>query len=67
MSEKELNVTLKRSTIGCSPVQRRTVKALGLKRIDSSVTKKATPQIMGMLKKVNHLVEITELNGEKSG
>ncbi len=66
MSEKILNVTLKRSIIGCTPVQRRTVKALGLGKIDSSVTKKDTPQIRGMIKRVNHLVDVFEVTNEQS-
>ena len=65
MGQKKLNVTLRRSIIGCAPVQRKTVKALGLGKIDSSVVKDDTPEIRGMLKKVNHLVEVEEVDEGK--
>lgn len=64
MSEKKLNIKLRRSTIGCSPNQRKTVKALGLGKIDSSVIQDDTPQIRGMIEKVNHLVEVKEIDNK---
>ncbi len=41
--------------------QKRTIKALGLGRIDKSVEVELTPQIAGMIRKVNHLISVTEL------
>jgi len=41
--------------------QKLTIKALGLGRINKVVEKEATPQILGMVKKVNHLIEVTNL------
>jgi large subunit ribosomal protein L30 len=41
--------------------QKLTIKALGLGRINKVVEKEATPQILGMIKKVNHLIEVTNL------
>lgn len=64
MNEKKLNVTLRRSTIGCSPNQRKNIKALGLGKIDSSVVKKDTPQVRGMIERVKHLVEVEEVENK---
>ncbi len=50
-----------RSVIGRKPYQRKTVKALGLRRISSVVEKEATPAILGMVRAVSHLVEVEEL------
>ena len=58
--ENTIKIKLVRSTIGRSPEQRRTVKALGLRKINSIVEKEATPQILGMVKAVSHLVEVEE-------
>ena len=57
---KKLKVTLVRSIIGRNKKQKATVEALGLKRMHYSVTHTDTPQIRGMIKKVNHLVEVQE-------
>ena len=56
---QKLKITLKKSTIGSQKGQIATVKGLGLKRINSSVIREATPETLGMIKKINHLV-ITE-------
>jgi large subunit ribosomal protein L30 len=61
MSKTILKVTLKRSTIGRKPNQRKTVKALGLKKINSSVIKEARPEILGMIHTVSHLVHVEEM------
>lgn len=53
-------ITLKKSVIGSNPGQIATVKALGLKKTNSSVVKELTPQIKGMVHKVRHLVECKE-------
>ena len=45
-----------RSRIGRPKDQRRTLDALGLRKMNSVVEHNATPQIMGMVKKVSHLV-----------
>ena len=58
-----LKVTLKKGVIGCPPDQRRTVKALGLKRIGQVVQKEDRPEIRGMVFKVKHLVEVEEVTG----
>ena len=50
-----------RSAIGQSQRQKRTIQALGLGKINRIVEKEANPQILGMVNKVNHLVEVEEL------
>ena len=54
----KISVTLKSSIIGASKRQVATVKALGLGKIDSTVVHEDTPQIRGMIAKVNHLVSV---------
>ena len=55
-----INVTLKKSTIGCKKDQIATVEALGLKKIGQTVEKPDNPPIRGMVFKVKHLVEVSE-------
>jgi len=50
-----------KSTIKRPENQKRTIKALGLGKINKSVEVQLTPQIAGMIKKVSHLVAVTEL------
>ncbi|MBR4030940.1 MAG: 50S ribosomal protein L30 [Clostridia bacterium] len=56
----QLKITLTKSLIGRKKDQIATVKALGLTKIRSSVTQEATPQILGMVNKVAHLVSVEE-------
>ena len=49
-----------KSRIKCPAVQKRTLDALGLKRIGQVVEHQATPQILGMVTKVKHLVTVVE-------
>lgn len=56
---KTFEIKLKKSTIGCSQSQIKTCHALGLKKINQTVTKADTPANRGQLYKVQHLVEIT--------
>ena len=58
---EKVKVTLVKSTIGATKRQKRTVQALGLRKINSSAEHNATPQIMGMIRKVNHLVKVEEI------
>lgn len=57
----KLNIKLVRSTIGRKQDQIDTVKALGLKKLNSEVQQEDTPQIRGMITKVSHLVEVKEI------
>ncbi len=54
----KIKVTLKKSAINRSKSQKRTLEALGLKKINQVVEHEATPQIEGMVSKVAHLVEV---------
>ena len=56
----KIKVKQVRSVIGRPKRQKLTIKALGLRKINHVVEHEATPQIMGMIKKVEHLVTITE-------
>lgn len=59
MSNK-LEITLKRSVIGGTAVQRQTVEALGLKKIRQSVVLEDTASVRGMVNRVSHLLEVKE-------
>lgn len=59
---KNVEIELVRSVIGCEPNQRATVRALGLGKIGSKRTVAVSPQVSGMLRVVNHLIKIKELN-----
>ena len=56
-----LKVRQVRSLIGYKQDHKRTVRALGLKRIQDSRVHEDTPQIRGMLHKVRHLVQVEEV------
>ena len=58
---KKIKITLKRSTIGYLKNQKLTVRALGIRRLHQTVEHNDTPQIRGMINKVNHLVEVEEI------
>ncbi|HEY8463913.1 MAG TPA: 50S ribosomal protein L30 [Bacillota bacterium] len=60
VSTKNLIITLKHSAIGRSQDQKDTVKALGFKKLNQSLVKADTPVIRGMIKKIEHLVEVKE-------
>lgn len=60
--EKQLKITLTKSVIGFTDRQRETVKSLGLKKLNSSVIQKDTPDIRGKIHKVAHLLKVEELN-----
>lgn len=57
---KKIKVTQVKSIIDRSERQKRTMQALGLTKMHSTVEKEATPQILGMITKVNHLVKVEE-------
>ncbi len=56
----DLKITQVRSTIGCKPKQRGTIRALGLGKIGRTVTKPDTPEVRGMIHRVPHLVTVEE-------
>ncbi len=57
----KLRIKLVKSGIDRSERQKRTLSALGLRKLHNSVEHEATPQIKGMVHKVLHLVEVTEI------
>lgn len=48
-----------KSRINCPAVQKRTLDALGLRKMNHTVVKEDTPDVMGMVKAVHHLVKVT--------
>ena len=58
--EKKIRVTLVHSAIGYTERAKRTVYALGLRRLHQTVEHVDTPVLRGMLAKVSHLIEIEE-------
>ncbi len=54
----KIKITQIKSVIDRTERQKKTIQALGLKRINHSVELEATPAIVGMVKKVNHLVAV---------
>jgi large subunit ribosomal protein L30 len=57
----KVQITQTRSMIKRPETQQRTIKALGLGKINKSVQVELTPQIAGMISKVNHLITVKEL------
>jgi large subunit ribosomal protein L30 len=53
-------ITQVRSTINRPKRQKETIKALGIKKMNVPVEKEATPQIMGMINKVGHLLKVEQ-------
>jgi large subunit ribosomal protein L30 len=58
---KQLKITWTRSIIGCPETQRRTIRSLGLRKMQQSIIKEDSPQIRGQIKKVQHLVTVEEI------
>ncbi len=59
---KKVKVTQVKSAIDRSERQKLTLKALGLNKMNASKEVEATPQILGMIRKVEHLVQVEEVN-----
>jgi large subunit ribosomal protein L30 len=57
---KKIKITLVRSAIDRPERQKLTLKALGLGKLNSSKEVEATPQVLGMVRKVNHLVTVQD-------
>lgn len=57
----KIKITQVKSVIGRPKRQKGTIEALGLKKLHTPVVHEATPQILGMVAKVNHLVEVEEV------
>ncbi len=61
MSDKKIKIILKKSSIGSKKNQIASLRGLGLRKINSSVVKDSSPEILGMIKVVNHLVSVEEI------
>ena len=57
----KIKITLIKSVIDRSERQKKTVEALGLRKMNHSVEVEATPAIIGMVRKVNHLVAVENI------
>ena len=57
---KKLRITLVKSPIDRPERQKLTLQALGLNKANASREVEATPQILGMIRKVNHMVKVEE-------
>lgn len=58
---KKIKITLIKSVIDRPETAKRTVIALGLKKMNASVEVEPTPQILGMVRRVNHLLKVEEV------
>ncbi len=61
MAEKKLAIRQIRSGIHCQQVQKRTLEALGLRRMNMQVVHPDRPEIRGMIFRVRHLVSVEEV------
>ena len=59
-----LRITLVKSSIGVPEKLRKVLVGLGVRKTNSSVLRKDTPEIRGMVFKVKHLVQVTEVHDE---
>jgi large subunit ribosomal protein L30 len=58
---KKIKITLVKSPIDRSERQKLTVQALGLNKTNSTKEVEATPQILGMVRKINHLLKVEDV------
>jgi len=58
---KKVKITQRRSAIGRQERQKRTLRALGIRKINHSVVHDDSPQIRGMVRTVSHLVDVEEV------
>ncbi|MCB2180732.1 MAG: 50S ribosomal protein L30 [Desulfobulbaceae bacterium] len=58
---QELKITLKKSVIGSTKKIRATAAGLGLTKTNKTIVRKDTPEIRGMVNKVQHLIEVEEI------
>jgi len=61
MSMSKIKITQVKSVIDRNIRQKRTMVALGLRKINQTVEVEATPQILGMVAKVNHLIKVENI------
>lgn len=61
MAEKTLRIKQVKSAIGRQVAQKRTLEALGIRKLNQTVVHLDTPQIRGMINRVAHLLEVEEV------
>jgi large subunit ribosomal protein L30 len=59
-SSDQLSITLKHSPIGRPYKQRLYLQGLGLRKLHQTVQRPRTPQVLGLIRKVKHLVEVND-------
>ncbi|MBE9468183.1 MAG: 50S ribosomal protein L30 [Bacteroidetes bacterium] len=57
----KLKIIQTKSKIGSTERQKRTLRALGFRKLNSPVEIEATPQVLGMINKVKHLISVVEI------
>lgn len=60
-SENQLKIKLIRSLIGRPEMQREIIKGLGLRKVNSEVIRKDSPEVWGMIRKIPHLLKVEVL------
>ena len=58
---EKLRITQVKSGIGSTKRQKATLIALGLKKLNTPIEHEATPQIVGMVNKMRHLIRVEEI------
>lgn len=58
----KIKITQVKSSIGYTKRQKLTLEALGLKKLNRPIIHEATPQIVGMVNKLRHLISVEEVN-----
>ena len=61
MAEKKLKITLVKSPIGAVPKNKKTVEALGLRKLNKTVEMPNNEAVRGMIRQVRHLVKVEEI------
>jgi large subunit ribosomal protein L30 len=61
MADKKLKITLVKSPIGAVPKNKKTVEALGLRKVNQVVEMPDNAAVRGMIQRVNHLVKVEEV------
>jgi len=60
-SYPKIRIRLVKSLVGRTAAQRAVVRGLGLRRLQSSVIREKRPEIMGMVRKIDFMLEVTEV------
>lgn len=58
VQEKYLKIKLVKSLIGYPESQRKVARGLGLRKISSAVIRKETPEVLGMIRKISHVLKV---------